>query len=135
MEGQAAIDYFSIISIAFMILIPLSIYVNQLLNNFRDDTRISLARDAVKRLGENADWVYSQGPPAKRSLRIRIPDGIEEVSLDNRTILFKVRTSAGVSDVYYETIPSLNGSLPDKEGDYIVSLTAFEDYVNISVVE
>ena len=135
MRGQAAIDYFSIVVIALMILIPLSLYVNQLLNNYRDDTRISLAKDAAEKLAENADWVFSQGPPARVSLLVRIPDGIESVSLENKTILFKVRTSAGISDVYHNTVANLTGSLPTKGGEYRISLTAMDNYVNISVIK
>lgn len=133
MKGQAAIDYFSIVVIALMILIPLSLYVNQLLNNYRDDVKISLAKDAAKKLAENADWVFSQGPPARVSILVRIPDGIEEASLENKTVLFKVRTSAGVSDVYHTTIAPLDGSLPTKGGEYKFYLTAIEDHVTINI--
>lgn len=134
MRAQAAVDYFSIVAVALLILLPLSIYINQLLNNYRDDTKLSHARDAVKKLGENVDWVFSQGPPARRKIEIYIPEGVEETSLENKTILFRVKTSAGISDVYYETVPELGGSIPSKNGHYFVSLVAYEDNVTISVV-
>lgn len=135
MRAQAAVDYFTIVSVALLILIPLSLYVNQLLSGYRDDTRISLARDIVKKLGESADWVYSQGPPAKLTLEnIYIPERIEETSLDNNMILFRIKTSAGISDVYYETVPPLDGSIPSKAGYYQISLTAYENNVTINVV-
>jgi hypothetical protein len=135
MKAQAAIEYFTIIAVALFLLLPLSIYVNELLTGYRDDTRLSLARDTVKKLGESADWVYSQGPPAKLSLKIYVPEGVEEASLENKTILLRVRTSSGVSDVYYVTVPELNGSIPSRMGHYSVSLVAHENYVNISVIE
>ena len=135
MKSQAAIEYLIIVSVAFMILIPLGVYVNQSLIGYRDNNKISKAWNTVKKLGQSADWVYSQGPPAKISLEVYIPDDLEEVSIDNKNILFRVRTSAGISDVFYVTVPSLNGTIPSNSGYYFVSLTAFADYVNISVVQ
>ena len=95
---------------------------------------MSRAWDTVKKLGESADWVYSQGPPAKLTLEIYIPDDVEEISLSDKTFLFKVRTSAGISDAFYTTVSDLDGSLSTKSGYYYVSLTAFSNYVNVSVV-
>lgn len=132
MKAQVAVEYIIIISLAFVILIPLIVNVNELLRGYNEDTRISLAKNTVKKLGESADWVYSQGKPAKMSLEIYIPEGITEVSLDNNTILFKIKTSAGVSDVYYETVAPLSGSIPTTNGYYLVCLAAYDDYVNIS---
>lgn len=132
MRAQVAVEYLIIISIAFAILLPFIIYANQLLHNYREDTKISLAKNSVKKLGENIDWVYSQGQPAKLSIAVYIPEDVTEISIDNNTISFKIRVSSGTSDVYYTTIAPLDGSLPVESGHYIISLTAFEDYVNIS---
>ena len=134
-KSQSAMEYYTIVALALIILIPLSIYVYQLLYQYGDDTKISLAKDAVKELGETADWVFSQGPSAKRTLKIYVPDDVHNISFENNMILFEVNTSVGVSDISYETVPSLNGSLPTTRGYYLVSLTAYANYVNITVVE
>ncbi len=134
MKGQVAVEYLIIISVALIILLPLSLYINQSLIGYRDETKISRAWNAVNKLGENADWVFSQGPPAKKTIEIYIPDDVDEISFDNKTVLFRVKTSAGISDVFYVTVPELKGSLPEYGGYYFVSLTAFSNYVNISVV-
>ncbi len=134
-KAQSAIEYYTIVAIALLILLPLSVYVYQLLYQYGDDTKISHAKNAVKELGETADWVFSQGPPAKYTFSsFYIPEGIEEISLDNNVILFKVKTSAGTSDIYYQTIGPLNGSIPTKSGYYPISITASGNNVTISVV-
>ena len=132
MKGQIAIEYFIIISIAFLILLPLILYANELIVAYNDETRISLAENAVKKIGENADWVYSQGQPAKRTFEVYMPGGIDHLSLENSTVLITVRTSAGTVDQYYNTITPLNGSLPASEGYFEVSLTAYQNFVNVS---
>jgi len=132
MKGQTALEYFIIVSVAFLILLPLVIYANELIISYNDETRISLAENAVKKIGENADWVYSQGQPAKRTTEVYMPGNIDQVSLKNNTVLIRVRTSAGASDLYYNTISPLNGSLPSSEGYYKMSLTAYQNFVNVS---
>ena len=132
MKGQTAVEYFIIICVAFMILLPLILYANELIVSYNDETRISLADNAVKKIGENADWVYSQGQPAKRTFEVYMPGNIDHVSLENSTVLIRVRTSAGTIDQYFNTITPLNGSLPTSEGYYEVSLTAYQNFVNVS---
>ena len=132
MKAQVAIEYMVIISVAFIILIPLIIYGNDLLRIYNDDARISITRNTVDKLGKGIDWVYSQGKPAKLSSRIFIPEGITNVSIENKTIILKIKTSGGISDIYYTTVASLNGSLPINNGYYTVSLISYGNYVNIS---
>jgi len=133
MKAQSAVEYLIIISLALAILIPLALYSSQNLLDYQEGDKISSAKNAVNKLGESADWVYAQGPPAKLTVNICIPDGIEEISLDS-IVMFKVKTSAGISDVYYDTVPMLNGTIPTDSGCYLISLTAHEDYVDIGVV-
>jgi len=132
MKAQVALEYLIIVSVALIIIIPLALYANELFYGYREDTRITLAKNAVKKLGENSDWVYSQGEPAQLTIEVYIPDGIAQISLDNNTILFKVKTSSGISNVYYTTIAPLNGSVPINSGYYEISLTAYEDFLDIS---
>jgi hypothetical protein len=134
-KAQSAMEYYTIIALALVILLPLSVYVYQLLNQYRDDAKISVAKDAVNELGETADWIFSQGPPAVYTFQsFYIPEGIESIDLNDNGIIFKIRTSAGVSDIYYNTISPLDGSIPSKSGYYPIAVIAYENNVTIKVV-
>jgi hypothetical protein len=134
-KAQTAVEYYTIVAVALVILLPLSVYVYQLLYQYGDDTKLSHARNAVDQLGETADWVFSQVTPAKYTFEsFYIPEGVETITINNDGILFEVKTSAGISDVYYQTIAPLDGSIPTESGYYPISVTAFNTYVNISVV-
>lgn len=134
-KAQTAMEYYTIVAVALMILLPLSVYVYQLLYQYGDDTKISLAKDAVNELGETADWVFSQGPPARYTFQsFYIPEGIEDIDLNNSMILFKVKTSAGISDIFYNTIAPLGGSIPTKSGYYPIAVVAYDDNVTFEVV-
>ncbi len=134
MKAQSATEFLIVVSVALTILIPLILLVNESLMGYRDDSKITLAKEAVNKLGENADWVFSQGPPAKVTIEVYIPDGVESVSLINKMILYELRTTAGTTDIYHYTVAELEGTLPEKSGYYFVSLTAYSNFVNISVV-
>ena len=134
-KAQTAMEYYTIVAVGLIILLPLSVYVYQLLHQYGDNTKISIAKDAVNELGEKADWVFSQGPPAKWTYQsFYIPEGIEETSLDNNMILFKVKTSAGISDIYYQTIAPLDGYIPSKSGYYPIAIIAYTNNVTFEVV-
>lgn len=134
-KAQTAMEYYIIVVVALIILLPLSVYVFQLLHQYGDDTKISLAKDAVNELGETADWVFSQGPPARYTFQsFYIPEGIENISLDNSMILFKVRTTSGVNDISYSTIAPLAGEIPRRNGYYPITVIAYEDNVTFGVV-
>jgi len=136
MKAQVAVEYLIIIGVAMMILLPLSLYLNQTLMGYKDDTKLSKGWNTVRELGQNADWVHSQGPPAKVTVEIYVPEDVVEVSLDNNMILYRVRTLAGITEVYYDTVPALNGTLPDKSQYYYISVTAInQTHVDFRVVK
>lgn len=132
MKAQVAVEYLIIISVAILVLLPLIIYANEMIRNYNEETKISLAKNAVKKLGESADWVYSQGQPAKLTVEVYFPEGIAQTSLENNTILLRMKILSGFSDIYYNTISPLNGSIPSIPGYYTVSLIAYQNYVNVS---
>ena len=88
MKAQVAVEYLIIVSIAFMILIPLVLYLNQTFIGYSDDSKLSKADETAKKIAHTADWVYSQGPPAKQTIEIFIPKDVDEISLNNKTIEF-----------------------------------------------
>ncbi len=134
MKAQVAIEYMAIVGIGLVIIFLSINYLLTLFYSYSDENKISVAKNTVYKIGENADLVFSQGPPAKVKIEVYIPDGVQEISFSNKTVLLKVKTSSGVNDVFYKTVPQIVGTLPVKSGHYYVSLTSGQDYVNVSVV-
>jgi len=133
-KAQTSVEYLLIISVALLILIPVIYYANKMLIAYEDDNKISSAKNTVRKLGESVDWVFSQGSPAKLTVEIYIPKGVEGLTLNNKTINFQIKRTSGISDVYYETIADLTGTLPTNRGYYYVAITAYEDSVGFEIV-
>ena len=132
MKSQVAVEYLIIVSVALAIIVPIITYSNTLFIGYKDDISLTLAKNLVEKIGESADWVYSQGYPAKVSLKINVPERIVGIYLINKTILLKIKTSSGISDISYTGIAPLNGSLPSSPGIYTITIEALEEYINIS---
>ncbi|MBD3155265.1 MAG: hypothetical protein GF368_01255 [Candidatus Aenigmarchaeota archaeon] len=134
MKAQVGVEYLIVTGIGLTLMLISVGYLYSTYQDYSDENKISLAKNSVNKIGETADLVFSQGPPAKMKIEIRIPKGIQEISFSNKTVLFKVDTGPGVNDISYNTVPQIVGHLPTNRGNYYVSLSAEEDYVNISVV-
>ncbi len=133
MKLQIATEYLIIVSFALMVLIPYILYLYSLSNQYQEQSSLDIASENVRKLGEACDWVYLQGEPAKLTLKIIIPKNVDSISFINKTILWKVKTSSGISDVHYVCLANLTGYLPTKEGEYFVSIKAVSGGVDISV--
>jgi hypothetical protein len=134
-KSQAATEYLVIIAVGMAILIPMAVYLNDMYIAYKDGSNIASAKTAADKIASLANWVYSQGKPAKVVTSIYLPDGIERVEIENKTITFKMKTKSGPVDVSEETITSLEGSLPSSKGFYNVAIIAEDDFVNITVVK
>ena len=81
-----------------------------------DSLAISQAQDAADRLASASDYVFALGPNSKDYVFVFLPEGIESVNVSGKRILLKVRTSAGISDVFAYSKSDLIGSLPSGRG-------------------
>lgn len=134
MKAQAAMEYLTIVAVGLIIITPMIIYLNDMYLAYSDENKISLAKITVNKISDSANWVFSQGSPAKVTIEIFIPEGVESISFTNNTVNFAVRTKSGIVDVYDTTIMPIYGTLNPKSGYYFISLVAYDNYVNISVV-
>jgi hypothetical protein len=132
MKAQVALEYLIIVSFALLVLVPYVLYLNDLSQSYSETNKLTVARNSVDKLGRNVDWVYSQGEGAKIETEILVPDGVESIEFLNNTIVWKVRTTAGVSDVFYTAVTNVTGNIPTTPGYKIVLIQAFRGYVNVS---
>lgn len=76
-----------------------------------DSTAASQAKDAVNRLAQEADYVYSLAPGTARHVDFTIPRGTELIEVGDHRIHMRVQLSGGPTDFYANTRPDLVGSL------------------------
>jgi len=134
MKAQAALEYMLVVMLAMGFLVPVWIYMITV--NVETDTEFSLsyAKNTVETIAYTADLVYSQGPPAKVTIQVFIPEGVESVIVTNSTISILMRYKSEFTDVFATSKATLNGTLPTISGNYQIELEAIDNYVRIKTV-
>ena len=132
MKCQASFEFMLILIIGITILIPTIAFVSFYQIYYRDAYKISAAQDTVDKLAEAAESIYLQGYPARITLSVYIPEGVTGYHVENRTILFKVRTFSGETHVYSTPNTNVTGSLPTTAGRHQIVIRNEKTYVKIS---
>ncbi|NIO23054.1 MAG: hypothetical protein GTN38_03455 [Candidatus Aenigmarchaeota archaeon] len=133
MRAQTAFEYMVIAMIILGFLVPIWLYVSQVQNESAETLALTYAKNAVKKIAENADLVYSQRLGAKVKVGVYIPNGVEEINITGKTVIMKVYSSSGVVDIFETSAANLNGSLPTTSGFHWILIEAKGDYVQIDM--
>ncbi|RLG19246.1 hypothetical protein DRN67_03225 [Candidatus Micrarchaeota archaeon] len=133
-KGQSAFEYVVIIGIALLILIPLWLHISSSVGVTRVELQSSYTKHAVSKLRGAADAVYVQGSPAKFTLLLTFPEGVENVTISNNEISIRLSTSYGISDVIATTLGPVQGSISTSSGAHRVEVSAVGNAVNITEV-
>ncbi|MBU5688073.1 MAG: hypothetical protein KQA31_01540 [Candidatus Aenigmarchaeota archaeon] len=134
-KSQVATEYLIIVVVGLLILIPIIIYLNDVYISYKDESKVSSAKLTVNKLASLANWVYSQGEPARATSLIYIPEGVVSIDFSEKMINFRIKTKSGFVDVSENAPTSIDGSLPIRSGYYNVLISATNDTVKIIVVE
>ena len=134
MKGQTAFEYAIVVSLAIIILLPLWINIYNTLGATKIELQSSYSAHAVSKLKTAADAVYLQGRPAKFTLIINLPEGVDSVSISNHEISIRMSSAAGTSDMIAMTLGEVEGSISPNPGAHRVSVEALNGKVNITDV-
>ena len=134
MRGQAAIEYFVIAGMLMMFMIPIWVYIVTIQQQTSQELSLSYTRNTAKQIADAASLVHSQGSPAKINIKVYIPDGVTNVSIINKTIIFHVLTGSQESEVWYTSTAELQGEddISVNEGYYYFDIISHDTYVEIN---
>lgn len=131
-QGQAAIEYLTVIGIALLISTPLIIQTQRTTVEVRSAFNDGLVQNALNNVEEAAGLVNSQGDPARVTFTIRLPPGINQTNVSGQFLYIQRRTANGYTDFYNPLDFNVSGTLPNTSGVHSVVAEAEDDYVNIT---
>ncbi|MEM5799507.1 MAG: hypothetical protein QXZ43_02480 [Candidatus Aenigmatarchaeota archaeon] len=134
-KAQVATEYLIIVVVGLLILIPIVVYLNDVYISYKDESKVSSAKLTINKLVSLTNWVYSQGEPARATLLIYIPDGVESIDFSGKMISFRIKTKSGFVDISENTLTSVDGYLPIQSGYYNVLVSAVNNTVKITVIK
>lgn len=134
MRGQAAVEYFVVVGLVVVFMIPLWAYISGTQQDVGQDVSLSYAKTAAEQIADASSLVHSQGSPAKIKIRVFIPDGVINISLAQKTVSFNITYRNLITDVWAESNADMNGTIPTREGYYNLDIISMDSYVQINHV-
>jgi hypothetical protein len=131
-KGQSAFEYAIIVGLALLILLPLWININNSLGATQTGLQSSYAHHAVSKLKGAADSVFVQGSPAKFTMLVTMPNGVDNVTIGNNEISIRLSTPSGITDVVATTLGPVQGSIGTSPGAHRVVVAASGSIINIT---
>ena len=127
MKAQAAFEYMLVVMIVMAFLVPLWTYTMVVNNEAAGELALAYAKNAAESITSAADMVYSQGPPAKVSINVFIPDGVNETIINNRTVILNMMYSGGITSIFSVSRAALNGTIPSTRGMHRMEVRAVDN--------
>lgn len=106
-RGQITTEYVIIVGFMLIVLLVLWAQTTFTISSTTADLRVAYAKHAVTKIAEAADAVYVQGPPAKFSIYVTIPDNAVNANVSGHEVLLSVYTYGDATDVYAETLGTM----------------------------
>ena len=126
MKSQVGLEYIFLISILLMILIPIAYYAR---SSTQEVTQANEAKVALEKIKTASDVVYAMGFPAKKTITIYVPSGVDESNtyVEDSTLNYRLLTEGGQRDVFVTLDTCVKGTLPLREGYFLINVRALED--------
>ncbi len=137
MRCQVGIEYLIIMGILLAMLVPLMVYVTEVI---RMESETHQAQTAADRIASAIDHVSAQGYPSRKTVDILLPESATQGSgATNYTVVVKLQLSGQtISDIVSYTKTSCAfGAIPNRSGFYTVQVMAQQNncvqvFVNVT---
>jgi len=131
-RAQIGIEYMIIIGfVTFAVLSVLAlafVYSSQI----KDRIRLNQVGNFATQLVNSAESVFFSGEPSKATIRLYLPEGVENISIDSNYLIVTTHTSSGENKQSFKSRVPIQGTISSGEGIKKLSLEAKEDYVLVS---
>ena len=132
MRGQAAFEYLVLFGIALLLLGILVWYSQNVTQRNRDDIIVANAINAVNKIVEASNIVYTQGKPSQLTIDIYIPEKVTSIQFSNNIVIMQVSIGSATSDIIATSKAPLQGNLSSDSGMRKIKVIAEENYVNVT---
>jgi len=131
-RGQAGVEYMIIIgfvTFAILTILILSFLYSGLI---KDMIKLNQVESFALQLINHAESVFFSGEPSIATIRLYLPQGVENITILNKDVVITTMTSSGRNIRAFESNVPLQGTISPTEGIKRIILTAKSDHVLIS---
>ncbi len=140
--GQASLEYMVMLGISLTIFAAILYLTTVLISSSTSQIGVDSALRSVERIKEAADFIYIHGHPSKTRINVQVPSNIEDISIQNHVVKFRIYAGLGYTDIYDVTKGNLTSNLEAicyggycREGYYVLNVESTDlGVINITVI-
>ena len=107
-RAQVSVEYMAVMAMALAIFAVVWLFTTSSASQADGGASIASAKQAVGKLKDAADLVYTQGPPAQVTVPISVPRGTVLFNASGREVVMIIGSQAGNSTAYAVTYGNLS---------------------------
>ena len=133
-EAQVSMEYMMVIGFSLLIIMPIIVLFFMNYDSFIQNINAHQAGKVTRTIVHAAEKVYYIGEPAQTIVKVNMPQRIEDISIQGKYLLMKVRFETSLTEVYEISAVNLTGNISLTPGIKQVLVQAHEQYVNITEI-
>ncbi len=128
-KAQVSMEY--MIVIGFVTFVVLVLLIQSFFYRRQVENQVSTTQgeQIVKSIIDTSEQVYYVGKPTKTTLKVSMPDGIQSLDFVNGTVLMRIKTQSGISDITYPSKVNITGNLSSNPGIRYIKVESRGTYV------
>jgi uncharacterized protein (UPF0333 family) len=131
-KAQVSMEYMILVGFLVVITIPLILVYNTQYRGTSQQIISNQADQIGQKIADTAESIYYLGQPSKTTLKIYMPQQINQTLIMNNSIVFYILWKGGTSEVVKVSDVPVQGSISSSSGIHYITLQSVGSYVNIS---
>ena len=133
MKGQISTEYLIVVGFALLLTIPtVIVFFTESSKNVAEVNTIQ-AKQIARKIVDNAEEVYYLGAPSTTTIKVIMPQGIQNITIKNRYILITLNGAGQTpNQVLEQSLVNITGNLTPGSGMHTIRIENLGDRVNIS---
>ena len=104
-------EYLLVTGFALLMITPIFIIYGLEKNSINQQVTSTQVQNIARKMADAAETVYYLGTPATTTLKIYMPERVQDVTISGNSIDFRINTQGGLSNVSAETHVNLTGTM------------------------
>ena len=114
-EGQVGIEYMIIVGFITFAVISILAFALFFSDDIKDRLKLNQVESFAINLINSAESVFFAGEPSKTTVKLYLPEGVEEIIITSDALIITTRISGGINKRAFDSKVPLNGTiLPGK---------------------
>jgi hypothetical protein len=133
-KAQVGVEYMIIIGFVTLAIMSVVVMAYFYSGQIKDKIRLNQVENFASQLIGSAESVFFAGEPSKTTIRLYLPEGVENITIMTDLVIITTTTSSGKNKRGFETQVPLSGTITPNTGIKKLLLEARDTDVLISQV-